>query len=130
MRWSEVVRMGDIISFQEWRERKDEEKKRAALQVHIEQYCNFDHPDEIDALVVEGILQVENHTIFLAFLHQLDERQLSPRDVFTDVFNLTPKYYTAQYQLDWWQSIQHAITFLTILKENHRDEYVTFLFRR
>lgn len=116
------IAMAEIISF-------TQAKQQRQLQLHIAKNCNFNQPDEIDALIVEGSLKVQNHTTFLAYLHQLYERQFIPRDVFYDVFYLQPRQFTAQYQLDWWQCVQYAVTFLTILKENERDEYVTFLYR-
>ena len=122
MRLNEVIKMAEIISLAKLRQEKQ-------LQQHIAHNCNFNQPDEIDALIVERSLRIHNHTEFLAYLHHLYERELEPRDVFYDVFYFQPQQFSARYQLDWWRCVQYAVTFLTILKENERDEYVTFLYR-
>lgn len=122
MRWNGVMLMAEIISLTQL-------KRQKQLQVHIARNCNFDQPDEIDALIVEGSLLVKNHTEFLAYLHHLYEQELTPREVFYDVFYLQPRQFAGRYGLDWWRCVQYAVTFLTILKENERDEYVTFLYR-
>lgn len=119
--------MDNVIDFIAKKKERDEEKRTLELQRFVERNCSFNHPEQIDQLVMEKSLVVNDHKLFLGFLAHLTKKNIEPLKIFQDVFSMSKSEFEYTYNMKWWSVVQLAITFLSILKQNDLEEYFAFL---
>ena len=94
------------------RKKEREDRKRTQdLERYVATHCNFQQPENIDALVEDKLIEVKDHTLFLGFLSILKDEQIEPLDIFQDVFSLEPSHFEMSYNMRWWSVVQLAFTF-------------------
>ncbi|MEY2370751.1 MULTISPECIES: ELKS/Rab6-interacting/CAST family protein [Lysinibacillus] len=119
--------VNNVIDFIAKKKEREDRKRAQDLERYVATQCNFQHPENIDALVEDKLIEVKDHTLFLGFLSILKDEQIEPLDIFQDVFSLEPPRFEMSYNMRWWSVVQLAFTFLTILKENEPHTYADFL---
>ncbi|KOY82766.1 2-oxoglutarate ferredoxin oxidoreductase subunit beta [Lysinibacillus macroides] len=119
--------MNNVIDFIAKKREREERQRAQDLEHYVATRCNFQQPENIDALVEERLIEVKDHSLFLGFLSILKDEQIEPLAIFQDVFLLEPARFEMSYNMKWWSVVQLAFTFLTILKENEPHTYAQFL---
>jgi len=117
----------NVIDFIAKKKEREERQRTQDLERYVATQCNFQQPENIDALVDGKMIEVKDHTLFLGFLSILNDQNIDPLDIFQDVFTLAPAHFEMSYNMKWWSVVQLAFTFLTILKENEPHTYADFL---
>ena len=95
-------------------------------QRYIEKYCSLKQKSNIDRIVDEQMLTIKEHAALLNILKVLEDKNLEPKTIFRDVFELNKKDFHRIYKLDWWLIAKHCLIFLKILKDNNEDDYNQF----
>ncbi|MEK5231211.1 2-oxoglutarate ferredoxin oxidoreductase subunit beta [Lysinibacillus sp. FSL K6-0232] len=119
--------VNNVIDFIAKKREREERQRAQDLERYVATQCNFQQPENIDALVEDRLIEVKDHTLFLGFLSILKDAQIEPIAIFQDVFSLEPTRFEMIYNMKWWSVVQLAFTFLTILKENEPHTYAQFL---
>lgn len=83
--------------------------------------------EKLEVLLQQKHIQLEDHTLFLAFLAYLKEQQLHAQTVFKDVIKLPKHQFEAKYNMKWSQVVKLCVTFLTILRTNDAQSYKQFM---
>lgn len=121
------MHVDNVIDFIAKKKEREERQRTQDLERYVATQCNFQQPENIDALVDGKMIEVKDHTLFLGFLSILNDQNIDPLDIFQDVFTLAPAHFEKSYNMKWWSVVQLAFTFLTILKENEPHTYADFL---
>lgn len=121
------MHVDNVIDFIAKKKEREERQRTQDLERYVATQCNFQQPENIDALVDGKMIEVKDHTLFLGFLSILNDQNIDPLDIFQDVFTLAPAHFETSYNMKWWSVVQLAFTFLTILKENEPHTYADFL---
>ena len=110
----------DIINFLQHKNARDE----AQLAKLFTKSHSLD--ERLDALLAVKHIDMNDHTLFLAFLAYVDAQQLDAKSLFYDVIHLPKFQFEARYEMNWAQVVKLAVTFLAILRENDRESYEQF----
>ncbi|MED4887894.1 2-oxoglutarate ferredoxin oxidoreductase subunit beta [Lysinibacillus fusiformis] len=121
------MHVNNVIDFIVKKKEREERQRAQDLERYVATHCNFEQPENIDALVEGKLIEVKDHSLFLGFLSILKDEQIEPMTIFQDVFTLEPARFEMSYNMRWWSVVQLAFTFLTILKENEPHTYADFL---
>lgn len=112
----------DFISIK--KKRHNEQVEKLFFQAKTVKQLN-----KLDQLIEEKTLVVKDHSLFLAFIAYLEERNLDPATVFEDVLQLPKHEFERRYEMNWQSIVQLCFTFLSILKENDPEQYEQFIQR-
>lgn len=112
-----------IIDFDEKKRQKEAIRKKEKQSKLVWQLQQTGKQQYLLQLVNDTQLDYEAHQLFLAFIKTVESEKLQTLDVFSDAIKMTRREFHAQYHLDWWTSLQCALTFLVIQKETNQQSF-------
>ena len=116
----------EIVDFQQLQKAKVEQQRKQKLQQQLQQF-KAGNTSHIRALLQAYRLETAHRSKFMAFVGQLEQSQITPFQLFYNVFHLEKRQFEVKYKMKWDVVVINGLTFMAILKEGNPQELELFL---